>query len=204
MSGALMKVKAFAADLPDLSPEQLAQVYGWCKKKFDKFDVQERGGQGYLLVAVCKDQEAKSIRQWQTLIRTNLQHWRVDLPTTAQRGWLRAVSADEYEEAILSTPGEYMASGVSGATEGDDGCVTIADEGPEQTTASEEPNGSDEDSTTVPESREEEPTLATDSKIPKVTQMAPGLLSCGLALPKNLLLGQGRHFALLHQEVATR
>ena len=198
-----LRVRAFAADLPNMSPEQLAHAYTWAKKKkFEKWDIQVKDDGGYLLAAVCR--EDKTVRNWQSLLRTNLAHWKVALPAAPQKGWLRALSADDYEEAILSTPGEYMPSGLSGATEGDDGCVTIADEGPEQTTASEEPNGSDEDSTTVPESREEEPTLATDSKIPKVTQMAPGLLSCGLALPKNLLLGQGRHFALLHQEVATR
>ena len=109
MSGALMKARAFVADLPDLSPEQLALAYGWCKKKFDQFDIHRCGEEKYVLVALCrKDEEGKTVRQWQSLIRTNLQNWHVTLPTTVQKGWLRAVSAEDYINAVGEAGNEPM------------------------------------------------------------------------------------------------
>ena len=94
-----IRVRAFVADMPDMTPEQLASAYAWAKKKFERWGIQPRDG-GYLLAALCS--EEKSVRNWQSLMRTNMQHWKVDLPTTPQKGWLadaqppRGVSIGRY------------------------------------------------------------------------------------------------------------
>ena len=93
-------VRAFVADLPDLTPEQLASAYAWAKKKFEKSQIQRRD-EGYTLAALCL--EEKTVRKWQSLIRTNLQNWNVALPSAPVKGWLRALSADAYA-AIQATP----------------------------------------------------------------------------------------------------
>ena len=102
-----VRVRAFVADLPDLTPEELTQAYAWADKKFERSTINRRGEAGYTLAALC--QEEKSVRQWQSLLRTNLQHWNVTLPSTPQKGWLRALSADEFD-ALVVTPGASAAS----------------------------------------------------------------------------------------------
>ena len=174
MAGAV-RVRAFVADMPDMNPEQLALAYSWAskKKEFEKWSIQARDG-GYLLAAVCQDE--KSVRQWQSLVRTNLQHWNVSLATTPQKGWLRAISAEQYEEII----GE------------DEACDTGESETWEY--AHKEPH---EQAST--------PTVAQVTPVPPVAQVTTSTvadftaLGFGrLSLPENLLYNGGERFKSLH------
>ena len=187
MSGAPMKVRAFVADLPDMSPEQLAQLHAWCTKKFEKFDVQIRD-EGFAMVALCKEgDEGKSIRQWQSLIRTHLQNWSVDLPTTSQKGWLRALSAHDWRETIGENNG-------------------VAWNSPQGGEKGETWESGEKES---PEARAYTPTAAQDSQVTPVPPVAKetglgfGRLS-RLRLPDNLLYNGGERFLHSRPPVAVR
>ena len=80
--------KAFVADLPEMSEEQLEKLYSWGKSSCEQFDVHLQGGGAMTLVAVRK--KAGSARDHMRLLRTNLQNWGVSLPAKLT-GWLRLV-----------------------------------------------------------------------------------------------------------------
>ena len=80
--------KAFVADLPDLSEEQLEKLYAWGNSSCERFDLHLQEGGSMTLVAVRK--KSGSARDHMRLLRTNLLHWGVSLPAK-QIGWLRLV-----------------------------------------------------------------------------------------------------------------
>ncbi len=90
-----MTSTAFEAVLPEsITDEQLAKVYTWGRETCTKSDVFMRGGRTHLL-AVRK--EPKTARDFQRLLRTNFHNWGIELPPK-QAGWLKLVSADDFEE----------------------------------------------------------------------------------------------------------
>ena len=94
-------VGAFVADIPDVTPEQLAKLYAWTQSKFKRSQIgMNADGSSYTLSALCPD-PAKTKRHWQSLLGTNMKHWGVEIPKGQK--WLRAVSAEEYE-SIIQTP----------------------------------------------------------------------------------------------------
>ena len=80
--------KAFVADMPDMTGEQMEKLYAWGKSSCEQFDVHMQDGGAMTLVAVRK--KSASQREHQRLLRTNLQNWGVSLPAK-QAGWLRLV-----------------------------------------------------------------------------------------------------------------
>ena len=91
----MAKSAAFAADLPpDMTAEQLAKLYNWGKTYCCKFDVQLMDNGAMLLVAVRK--KPGTARDHMRLLRTNLLHWKVEMPPK-QANWLRLI--DEAESA---------------------------------------------------------------------------------------------------------
>ena len=95
----MAKSAAFAADLPDMSAEQLAKLYAWGKSSCVKFDVQQMDNGTMLLVAVRK--KPGTAREHQRLLRTSLLNWKVELPPR-QANWLRLL--DEAGEAESAQP----------------------------------------------------------------------------------------------------
>ncbi len=92
-------VRAFVADIPDVTPEQLAKLYAWTQSKFKESNINMNADSSYALCALCPDGSSKTVRQWQSLIRTNLINWGVEMPK-AQKNWLRGVTAEEYQSII--------------------------------------------------------------------------------------------------------
>ena len=90
--------KAFVADLPDMSEEQLAKLYAW-GQSCEQFDVHMQDGGAMTLVAVRK--KCGTARDHMRLLRTNLQNWGVVLPTK-QAGWLRLVDESVSAECKIS------------------------------------------------------------------------------------------------------
>jgi len=84
--------KAFIADLPDLTAEQLGKLYTWGQSSCEQFDVHTREDSSMMLVAVRK--KPGSARDHQRLLRTNLVNWGVNLPAK-QSGWLRLAPDNE-------------------------------------------------------------------------------------------------------------
>ncbi len=73
---------AFCAQLPEcISDVQMEKVFGWAKSTCVKGDVVMSNGSMYLIAI---RQEAKTLREWQRLIHTNLKNWKVAMP--AQKG----------------------------------------------------------------------------------------------------------------------
>ena len=107
--------KAFVADLPEMSVEQLEKLYSWGQSSCERSDIHMRGGGGAMtLVAVRK--KSGTARDHMRLLRTNLQNWGVALPAK-QTGWLRLVderdegASGEVEEAernALDSKGQDM------------------------------------------------------------------------------------------------
>ena len=81
--------KAFVADLPDMTGEQMEKLYAWGKSSCEQFDVQMQTEGTVTLVAVRK--KTGTARDHMRLLRTNLQNWGVTLPSK-QAGWLRLVN----------------------------------------------------------------------------------------------------------------
>ena len=80
--------RAFVADLPNLTAEQLEKLYAWGKGSCDRFDVHLNDNMSMVLAAVRK--KDGTARDHQRLLRTNLIHWGVELPAK-QTGWLRLI-----------------------------------------------------------------------------------------------------------------
>ena len=91
--------KAFVADLPEMSEEQLEKIYVWGNSSCDQFDLHLQEGGGMTLVAVRK--KSGSARDHMRLLRTNLQNWGVILPVK-QVGWLRLVDESASAEDKIS------------------------------------------------------------------------------------------------------
>ena len=92
--------KAFVADLPEMSVEQLEKLYSWGQSSCERSDIHMRGGGGAMtLVAVRK--KSGTARDHMRLLRTNLQNWGVALPAK-QTGWLRLVDEDASAEDKIS------------------------------------------------------------------------------------------------------
>ena len=91
----MAKSAAFVADLPDMTPDQLAKLYSWGKSSCAKFDVQQMENGAMLLVAVRK--KPGSARDHMRLLRTNMMNWSVQMPAK-QTGWLRLI-IDEADSA---------------------------------------------------------------------------------------------------------
>ena len=70
--------KAFVADLPDLSEEQLEKLHAWGNSSCEQFDLHMQEGGSMTLVAVRK--KNGSARDHMRLLRTDLQNWGVSLP----------------------------------------------------------------------------------------------------------------------------
>ena len=96
----MTSVAAFVADIPDVTPEQLAKLYAWTQAKFKESQINMNADRSsYTISALCLDGSAKTVRQWQSLVCTNLLNWGVEMPK-AQKNWLRGVSAKEYQSII--------------------------------------------------------------------------------------------------------
>ena len=81
-----MTVAAFVADIPDVTCEQLAKLYAWTQSKFKESKINMNADRAsYTLCAVCLDGSSKTVRQWQSLIRTNLINWGVEMPKAQQK-----------------------------------------------------------------------------------------------------------------------
>ena len=92
-----MAVRALFAEIPPLSPEVLAKLWSWSKEKFERSDVHMNLDESHVLLALCTEEgQNKTVRDWQRLLRTNLQNWGAELPK-AQKGWLRGITVQEYE-----------------------------------------------------------------------------------------------------------
>jgi hypothetical protein len=199
-----VRVRAFVADLPDLSPEQLAHAYTWAKKKFERWGIQPRDG-GYLLAALCS--EEKSVRNWQSLMRTNMQHWKVDLPTTPQKGWLRALSTEEYE-SILSTPIENASSGdVEDIGDGDNSDVdagATTNNGRDRTlpltTAPKDDDANESGGKAIGRPIASVTTPLTPVKSLENLDRSMTITSSSLRLPENKLYNGGERFASLQNK----
>lgn len=218
-----IRVRAFVADMPDMTPEQLASAYAWAskKKEFEKWSIQASDG-GYLLATLCQDE--KSVRQWQSLVRTNLQHWVVTLPNTPQKRWLRALSADQYDEAIVSaTAGACGEGGEGGLRDESSGSAAVIDGGDSGSVGS---DGMDKSESMV-DDESKEVTLSSTVTTP-LDPLAKRLAvhqpneydiinnvdlepTVGhpqtyglLELPRNLLKDNGRLFALQHKHITAR
>ena len=99
--------KAFIADLPDLSAEQLGKLCAWGQSSCEQFDVHTREDSSMALVAVRK--KNGTVRDHMRLLRTNLINWGVALPAK-QSGWLRLVPDDECAGRLWSLPATSHAS----------------------------------------------------------------------------------------------
>ena len=75
--------RAFVADLPDMTGEQMEKLYAWGQSSCEQFDVHMQDGGAMTLVAVRK--KSASQREHQRLLRTNLQNWGVSLPAKQTR-----------------------------------------------------------------------------------------------------------------------
>ena len=96
----MTSVGAFVADIPDVTCEQLAKLYAWTQSKFKESQINmDADRSSYTLSALCLDGSTKTVRQWQSLLRTNLLNWGVELPK-GQKNWLRGVSAEEYQSIM--------------------------------------------------------------------------------------------------------
>ena len=96
-----MTVAAFVADIPDVTCEQLAKLFAWTQSKFKESKINMNADRAsYTLSALCLDGSTKTVRQWQSLIRTNLINWGVEMPK-AQKNWLRGVTAEEYQSIMV-------------------------------------------------------------------------------------------------------
>ena len=93
--------KAFVADLPDLSEEQLEKLYAWGNSSCERFDLHLQEGGSMTLVAVRK--KSGSARDHMRLLRTNLQNWGVSLPAK-QTGWLRLVDESASADGMPQAP----------------------------------------------------------------------------------------------------
>ena len=91
--------KAFVADLPEMSEEQLEKLYCWGQSSCEQFDIHMQGEGAMTLVAVRK--KSGTARDHMRLLRTNLQNWGVALPAK-QTGWLRLVDEDASAEDKIS------------------------------------------------------------------------------------------------------
>ena len=80
--------RAFVADRPSLTAEQLEKLYAWGKGSCERFDVHLNDNMSMVLAAVRK--KDGTARDHQRLLRTNLIHWGVELPAK-QTGWLRLI-----------------------------------------------------------------------------------------------------------------
>ena len=108
-------VRAFVADIPaTLSDEALAKIYTWSRDKFERRDIAQHEDGSYVLGALVPEGQNKNVRDWQRLIRTNLLNWGVEMPKQ-QKGWLRAVTLEQYE-SLVTNCGETVST-----TTGSDG-----------------------------------------------------------------------------------
>ena len=84
----------FDATLPDtLTDEQLEKLVKWAKETCEISDVYMKGEKLHL-IAIRK--EPKTARQFQSLLRTSLSNWAVELPPK-MLGWLELVTHEDYE-----------------------------------------------------------------------------------------------------------
>ena len=98
--------KAFVADLPDLTAEQLGKLYTWGESSCEQFDVR-RQSSNLVLVAIRK--KHGTVRDHMRLLRTNLINWGVNLPAK-QSGWLRLAPDDESAGRLWSLPATSQAA----------------------------------------------------------------------------------------------
>ena len=125
-------------------------------------------GSSYTLCAVCLDGSSKTVRHWQSLIRTNLINWGVEMPK-AQKNWLRGVSAEEYQSIMDQvTPPDVAASNPSSpASEQNEECEEA--------------------------SPKMQPALPMSGSAQACNADAPSArIEYGLRLPRNLLCSEGR------------
>ncbi len=52
-----------------------------------------RDGNMYLIAV---RQEAKTLREWQRLVHTNLKNWKCEMPAQS-KGWMKLITAEEYD-----------------------------------------------------------------------------------------------------------
>ncbi len=97
----------FVAKLPEsVTDHQLEKLVKWAHETCVKSDVVMTKEGRMHLVAIRK--EPKTARDYQRLLRTNLQNWGAELPAK-QTGWLKLVAEDQYE-AIRHAPAMQTAS----------------------------------------------------------------------------------------------
>ena len=115
-----MAVRAFVADIPtSVSDEALAKLYTWSREKFEQRDIVLQEDGSYVLGALVPEGINKNVRDWQRLLRTNLLNWGVEMPKL-QKGWLRAVSMEQYVELVANqeeTQEETAGSHISAAVQ---------------------------------------------------------------------------------------
>ena len=84
----------FDASLPEaMTDEQLERLVKWGKESCEKSDLFMKEGKLHL-IAIRK--EPKTARQFQSLLRTSLSNWGVELPSKMV-GWLELVSPKDFE-----------------------------------------------------------------------------------------------------------
>ena len=84
----------FDATLPEaMTDEQLERLVTWAKETCQKSDLYMKEGKLHL-IAIRK--EPKTARQFQSLLRTSMSNWRVELPSKMV-GWLELVSPEDFE-----------------------------------------------------------------------------------------------------------
>ena len=84
----------FYASLPDtLTDEQFVRLVKWGKESCQKSDVFMKDGTMHI-IAIRK--EAKTARSFQSLLRTLMTNWGVELPQKMV-GWLELITPDQFE-----------------------------------------------------------------------------------------------------------
>ena len=166
----MTSVRAFVADIPDVTCEQLAKLYAWTQSKFKESKINITPDRSsYTLSALCLDGSTKTVRQWQSLLRTNLVNWDVELPK-GQKNWLRGVSAEEYQSIMdqIAAP-------------------DVAAPNHPSSPASEENEECEEASPKM------QPALPMSGSAQACNADAPSArIEYGLRLPRNLLCSEGR------------
>ena len=85
----------FDATLPEsMTDDHLERMFNWAKETCKSSDVYMREGKLHL---IATRKEPKTVRQFQSLLRTSLSNWGVELPAKMS-GWLELVSQEDFEK----------------------------------------------------------------------------------------------------------
>jgi len=89
-----MIAHGFDAKLPELTDGQFDKLCRWAKESCQKSDVFMKDGTMHI-IAIRK--EAKTARSFQSLLRTLMTNWGVELPRVMV-GWLSLLSDEDFEK----------------------------------------------------------------------------------------------------------